>query len=290
MTTGHTHASRFSNYARTAALLGLLTALTLWAGAALGGASGLVYAGLFVAAMNFGSYWFSDKLVLALNGARPVSRQELPEVHALVEELAEKAGIPVPKVYVMESATPNAFATGRSPAHAAVAVTTGILQILDRRELRGVLGHELSHVLNRDTLISTVAGTLAGVVSQLGRVLFWLGSGPTDGDGRRRSGGEELLVALLAPVGAMLLQLAISRSREFGADEDGARLSGDPEALARALAKLERGVTRWPDDRVPSTAHLMIVNPLPKGFFRSLFSTHPTTEARIARLMALSRG
>jgi heat shock protein HtpX len=293
MTTAVSHPGhRFANYAKTAMLLALLTAFTLWAGEHFAGSQGLVWATGLVLVMNGLSYWFSDRIALALNGAQPVSREQLPEVYEIVEELAARAEIPVPRVFVIPAAAPNAFATGRNPKHAAVAVTEGILQILDRRELRGVLAHELSHVVNRDTLISTVAGTLAGVVSYLARAIFWFGgaflTGGGDRDRRRGNGLAELGMAIVAPLVALLLQMAVSRSREFGADESGAALAGDPDALASALAKLERGVQRYPGEAAPATSHLFIVNPLSAGAFRALFSTHPPTEERIRRLREMS--
>lgn len=287
----HSGGHRLANYAKTAMLLAALTALTLVVGAQFG-SNGLAYALLIVAVMNVGSYWFSDRIALAMNGARPLERGQLPEVERIVAELAHRASIPMPRLYVIPSPSPNAFATGRNPEHAAVAVTAGILQILDERELRGVLAHELSHVVNRDTLISTVAGTLAGVISFVARSIFWLGGGFLGGgrdDDRRGNAFAELGVMLVAPLVALLLQMAVSRSREYGADASGAELCDDPEALASALAKLERGVMRYPDTAAPATSHLFIVNPLSGSSLRHLFSTHPPTEERIRRLRAMTR-
>jgi heat shock protein HtpX len=282
---------RFANYAKTAMLLAALTALVLWVGQRLGGATGLIYAGAIVLLMNGVSYWFSDRIALTLNGAKPVTRDQLPEVYAIVEELSSRIGIPMPKIFVIPSAAPNAFATGRNPKHAAVAVTAGILRLLDERELRGVLAHELSHVVNRDTLISTVAGTLAGVISFAARSLFWFGGAALGGsreNNRRRGGGlADVAMLLVAPVVALLLQLAVSRSREYGADASGAALSGDPDALANALAKLESGIRDRQVDAAPATSHLFIVNPFSGRAMAALFSTHPPTEKRIERLHAM---
>ncbi|MBS2030297.1 MAG: M48 family metalloprotease [Deltaproteobacteria bacterium] len=283
----HSSGHRAANYAKTAMLMAALTALALVVGAKLGGSSGLILAALFIGGTNLVSYWFSDRIALALNRAQPVPPGELPEVERIVTELATRAQIPVPKLYVIPTGSPNAFATGRNPEHAAVAVTAGILDLLDARELRGVLAHELSHVVNRDTLISTVAGTMAGLISFLARSIFWLGGAMLGGGGDRRRGGglAELGVILVAPLVALLLQLAVSRSREFGADASGAELCDDPQALASALAKLENGVRRIPDATAPATSHLFIVNPLSGTSLRSLFSTHPPTQERIRRLL-----
>jgi len=283
---------RFGNYFKTAALLAGLTALCLWIGQRLGGPNGLAIAGAFVLVMNFVSYWFSDRIALAIHGARPLERSEAPWLYEIVASLSRRAGIPTPPIYLIPTATPNAFATGRSPAHAAVAVTSGILELCDKRELTGVLAHELSHVRNRDTLTSTVAATLAGVITYAVQMLFWFGGsflGGRDDDRDRGSGLATLGLLIVAPIAATLLQLAVSRTREYGADAGGAELSGDPEALADALAKLEQGVEALPYDRAPATAHLFIVNPLSGGGVMSLFSTHPPIEERIRRLRAMAR-
>lgn len=283
---------RAGNYFKTAALLAVLTALALWVGQRLGGASGLAIAGIFVLVMNFVSYWFSDRIALAIHGARPIDRAELPWLYEIVESLSRRAGVPVPGIYLIPTATPNAFATGRNPQHAAVAVTSGILQLCDRRELTGVLAHEMSHVLNRDTLTSTVAATLAGLITHAVQMLFWFGGSllvGRDDDRDDRGGGlASLGLLIVAPIAATLLQLAVSRTREYGADASGAELSGDPEALASALSKLERGVEALPYDRAPATAHLFIVNPLSGNAVMSLFSTHPPIEERIRRLLAIA--
>lgn len=289
---GPTHS--LGNYLKTAVLLAGLTALALAVGQWLGGARGLLYAGVFVVLMNFVSYWFSDRIALAVHGAQPLDRAQAPWVYESVERLTARAGLPMPRLYLIPTYTPNAFATGRNPEHAAVAVTTGILELLDRRELEGVLAHELSHVRNRDTLISTVAATLAGVITQAARMLFWFGGALVrnrdDDRDSGMSGLEQLGLLLVAPIAATLLQLAVSRSREYGADATGAALCGDPDALADALEKLERGVEVHPYDRAPATAHLFIVNPLSGQGVLKLFSTHPPLEERIQRLRAMARG
>ena len=284
---------RLSNALKTTVLLAGLTALVLWVGQRLGGPQGLVLAGVFVVVMNFGSYWFSDRIALAMHGAQPLDYAQAPWLHALVEKLAARAGMPTPKVYLLPTATPNAFATGRSPEHAAVAVTAGLLELLDERELEGVLAHEIGHVKNRDTLIGTVAATLAGVISYAAQSLFWFG-GSLLGRGDDEEGGlghalGNLGVLLVAPIAATLLQLAVSRSREYGADATGAALCGDPDALASALLKLERGAERMPYDRAPATSHLFIVNPLSGGAVMGLFSTHPPIAERVRRLRDLAR-
>ncbi len=278
---------RLGNALKTTVLLAGLTALMLVVGERLGGPRGLLLAGFFVIVMNFVSYWFSDRIALAMHGARPVEPHEAPWLHDMVARLAARAGMPKPKLYVLPTRTPNAFATGRNPAHAAVAVTQGIVELLDRRELEGVLAHELAHVKNRDTLIGTVAATLAGVISYAAQMLFWFGgsmlSRSDDEEGLGHALGN-LGVLLVAPIAATLLQLAVSRSREYGADATGAELCGDPDALADALLKMERGAELMPYDRAPATSHLFIVNPLSGGFVMGLFSTHPPIPERVRRL------
>ena len=280
------------NYTRTAMLMGGLVALLAIGGSAVGGAQGMLAFGAIGLVFNFFAYWFSDKLALMGNGAKPVEREQLPEVYEIVERLTRKAGLPMPRIYVIPSDAPNAFATGRDPEHAAVAVTEGILRILDRRQLEGVLAHELSHVQNRDILIATVAGAIAGLISSIGYVLRWgaiLGGGRSDRDDG--PGLLELLAwAIVAPLIALVIQLAISRSREFAADATGAAMVGDPEPLAQALLALERGNDLSPMASAgPATAHLFIVNPLRGGAAKimSLFSTHPPIEERVARLREL---
>ena len=285
---------RLWNYAKTAILLAVMTALALIVGQAIGGARGLLYAGAFVVVMNVASFWFSDRIALAMHRAQPLEESQIPWLFAIVRELAQRYRMPMPRVYLIPTDAPNAFATGRSPNHAAVAVTAGILQLCDQRELAGVLAHELGHVKNRDTLTSTVAATLAGVITYAAQMLFWYGGflfGGGRGEDRDRGGGfAQLGVLLVAPIAATLLQLAISRSREYEADATGAQVLGDPEALASALGKLERGAARRPYDRAPATAHLFIVNPLSARGVMGLFSTHPPLEERIQRLHAMARG
>jgi heat shock protein HtpX len=278
------------NWFKTFGLMAILTFLLMGVGSAIGGQSGAAVAFCIAFAINFFSYWFSDKLALRSNGARPLAREEAPWLYEMVEKLAKRAGIPPPPLYLIPTETPNAFATGRNPQHAAVAVTEGILRLMDRRELEGVLAHELSHVVNRDTLITTFAATLAGAVSQLAMMWRWgalFGGNAERGDERRGGGIGVLLAILLAPLAALLLQLALSRRREYAADESGARLVGDPEGLAEALEALERGNRQMPFDASPTTAPLYIVNPLSGEGITGLFSTHPSTEKRVARLRAM---
>ncbi|GAA0515926.1 protease HtpX [Paractinoplanes deccanensis] len=275
------------NGLKTAALLGLLTAMILAVGYWLGGSGGLVFAVFLSLALNAGSYFFSDKLALRAMRAQPVSEAEFPALYQIVRELATTAGQPMPRLYVSPTLQPNAFATGRNPQHAAVAVTTGITQLLDRRELRAVIGHELSHVYNRDILISSVAAALAGIVTSLAQLAIFLplGGGSDDDDSPNPAG--LLLMLILGPLAATIIQLAISRNREYQADADGAALTRDPLALASALEKIQYGAHRLPlpaDNRLTSAAHLMIANPLRGGGIASLFSTHPPMEQRVARL------
>ena len=277
-----------TNVLRTTVLLAALTALFLVIGGAIGGNQGLFIAFVFALLMNFASYWFSDKIVLSMYRAREVSLNEAPDLYRLVQRLAQRAGIPMPRVYIIPSDAPNAFATGRNPQHGAVAVTEGILRMLDTDELAGVLAHELGHIRNRDTLIMTVAATLAGAITMLAHMAQW---GAIFGFGRRDeedSGGGGMLsllfMAILAPIAATLIQLAISRSREYFADSTGAAVAGSPSGLARALEKLHYASQRLPMDANPATAHLFIVNPLTGGSLANLFSTHPPIEERIRRL------
>ena len=276
------------NLMKTAVLMAAITALFMAAGAMLGGRNGMVLALLMAVGMNFFSYWFSDKLVLKMYCAREVDAGSAPQFYRMVAELAQRAGLPMPKVYLIEDDAPNAFATGRNPRHAAVAATTGILRVLSERELRGVMAHELAHVKHRDILISTISATMAGAISMLANVAMMFGG--RGGDGRPHNPIAGLLVMLLAPLAASLIQMAISRSREFEADRGGAEISGDPQALASALQKIQRfarGVPMAAAERHPETAQMMIVNPLSGGGLRGLFSTHPSTEERVARLMAM---
>lgn len=279
------------NNVKTFVLLAGLTALLVGAGAILGGRSGLMVALAFAVAMNFAGYWFSDKIALSMSGAIEVGPDEAPGLHAIVRRLTSRAGLPMPRVYVMPQAAPNAFATGRGPGHASVAVTEGLLQALDTRELEGVLAHEVAHIKNRDILIASVAAMLAGALSQLANLFQWttLFGGHDDEEGPGLVG--ELALAVVAPFAAMLIQMAISRSREFEADRVGAQLCGDPMALARALDKIERYAHAVPMAVNPGTAHMYIVNPMAVGaWLASLFSTHPPTVERIARLEELAFG
>jgi heat shock protein HtpX len=277
---------RHHNGLKTAALLGLLTSLILLVGYWLGGSTGLVIAVFLSLAMNAFSYFYSDKIALRAMGARPVSEAQAPELYAMVRELSQAAGQPMPRLYVSPTPQPNAFATGRNPQHAAVCVTQGIVAMLTPRELRAVLGHELSHVYNRDILISSVAAALGGIITMLANLAWFIPLGNSDDDEGPGIAGM-LLMLILGPLAAMVIQMAISRSREFQADESGARLSRDPLALASALRKIERGAQALPlpaDGQLASTAHLMIANPLRAGGIASLFSTHPPMAQRVARL------
>jgi heat shock protein HtpX len=284
----------FGNFLRTGLLLAALTGLALAVGQRFGGSHGMTIAIAFVGTMNFGAWWFSDRIALAIHRAEPLERKAAPEVHRLVASLAHKAGVPMPRLFLIPIETPNAFATGRDPEHAALAVTSGLLEIMDRNELAGVIGHELAHVKNRDTLTGTIAATLAGLITHIAQSIFWFGgaffSGHSDEEGEEGHGGRfaSLGVLLVAPIAATLLQLAVSRSREFGADETGARIAGDPEALARALRKLELVNQRMPYDRAPATSHLFIVSPLSCAGVMQLFSTHPSVDERVRRLRALA--
>lgn len=274
-----------SSVFKTTILLGALTGLLMLIGGLIGGQNGVVIAFVIAALMNFFSYWFSDKIVLASYGARPLDENSAPELTSIVRELAQQAQIPMPRLYLIDTDTPNAFATGRSPRHAAVAVTRGILRICTREELKGVLGHELSHVINRDILTSSIAATLAGAVMMLGSWLRWGAILGVGGEDDERGGMLGLLVAgILAPIAATLIQLAISRTREYQADASGARLTHNPLYLANALRKLEAANERMPLEASPATAHLFIVNPLAGGGLTRLFSTHPPIEERIRRL------
>ncbi|NSW84475.1 MAG: zinc metalloprotease HtpX [Syntrophothermus sp.] len=281
-----------TNSIKTYLLLAVLITITLFAGEALGGEHGLFIALVMSLVMSFGSYWFSDSIVLSIYGARELSPREAPELHGIVEELAQAAGIPKPRVCLIPSASPNAFATGRGPGHAAVAVTHGILQTLSMRELRGVLAHEIAHIANYDVLLSTVVATLAGSLSMLSRMVFWFGAGL--GSANDREDGQNPLLAMvmmiLAPFVALLVQMAISRNREFLADETGARLSGDPTALASALARIHSGIASYPmRDVEPATSHMFILQPFDGNGLLDLFSTHPPVRERINRLYEMAR-
>ncbi|HET8541227.1 MAG TPA: zinc metalloprotease HtpX [Anaeromyxobacter sp.] len=284
------------NYAKTAMLMAFLVAILAIGGQMAGGTGGMLLFGSIGLVLNLLSYWFSDKIALMAHRAQPVTREQLPQVHEIVERLARRAGMPMPRVYLIPSATPNAFATGRNPSHAAVAVTEGILGILDARQLEGVLAHELAHVRNRDVLIATIAASVAGLVSALGHAIQW--GAILGGFGHRddEEGGNPfaaLAWALLAPIIALVVQLAVSRSREYGADASGAELVGDPEPLAEALLAIEQGnQVRHYEYGGPATAHLFIVNPFRGAGSKALelFSTHPPVEERVRRLREMKRG
>jgi heat shock protein HtpX len=279
-----------SNMVKTTLFLGLLTGLFIAVGGLLGGRSGMMMAFVFALIMNFVSYWFSDKIVLKMYSAQPLGESEAPVVHRIVRSLATRAGIPMPKLYLIPSEAPNAFATGRNPQHAAVAVTHGIMRIMDERELEGVLAHELSHVLNRDILISTIAATAAGAISMLANMAQWglmFGGSRHDDEGRGTNPIALILTVILAPLAAMVIQMAVSRSREYQADASGAQLTRNPNGLASALAKLGQATKMVPMDANPATAHLFIVNPLSGRALSNLFATHPPLEERIARLRAM---
>lgn len=274
------------NSFKTFILLCCLTFLLLAIGKVIGGQTGLTFALIMAGIMNLGAYFFSDKIVLAMYGAKEVSEKELPDVHRIVNNLTQGCGMPKPKVYLVESASPNAFATGRDPKHAAVAVTTGLLKLLSYDELEGVIGHELSHIKNRDILIATIAATIAGAISYLAQMAQWAAifGSHRDSEGRPSNPLVFFIIAILAPIAALIIQLAISRSREYLADSEGAKLCGSGNKLASSLEKLRMGVARMPMDANPATAHMFIVNPLSGGFLLNLFSTHPPIEERIKRL------
>jgi heat shock protein HtpX len=273
-----------ANGLKTAFLLATLTGLFLFLGDYFGGQNGLTIALIVSALLNFVSYFFSDKIALGMYRAQPVTREQLPRVYSVVERLTQRANLPMPKIYVIPNESPNAFATGRNPKHASVAVTQGILNLLDDEELEGVLAHELGHVRNRDILISSIAATLAGAITWAGRMMWWFGAGYGGGRDERRGGGGGILMIILAPIAAMLIQLAVSRSREYEADHTGAEFTHNPFALARALKKLDAYSKRIPMMASPSTAHLFIVQPLMGMDLAGLFSTHPPIPKRIERL------
>jgi heat shock protein HtpX len=277
------------NLLKTAVLMAAITALFMAIGAMLGGRAGMMLALAIALGMNFFSYWFSDKLVLRMYNAQEVDASSAPQFYRMVAELAQKAGLPMPRVYLIQEDAPNAFATGRNPQNAAVAATTGILRVLSERELRGVMAHELAHVKHRDILISTISATMAGAISMLANFAMFFGG--RDDEGRPVNPIVGLLVAILAPIAAGLIQMAISRAREFEADRGGAEISGDPQALASALQKIQRyaqGIPMQAAERHPETAQMMIMNPLSGGGLRGLFSTHPSTEERVDRLLAMA--
>ncbi|HKQ60173.1 MAG TPA: zinc metalloprotease HtpX [Candidatus Polarisedimenticolaceae bacterium] len=277
-----------TNYLKTALLLGLLTGLILLFGQVLGGRSGMTLALGFAALMNFGSYWFSDKIVLAMHRARPVTAQEAPRLHAIVDRLVARAGLPKPRVYLLPEPAPNAFATGRNPQHSAVAVTAGLLELMSDEEVEGVVAHELAHVRNRDILISSIAATIAGAITWLAHIAQWGAMFGGYGGRDDREGQNPLallLLAILSPIAALIIQMAISRSREYAADATGAQIAGQPYGLARALEKLGQYSQRIPLPTSPAARHLFIVAPLSGGGLSTLFSTHPPLEERIRRLL-----
>lgn len=278
----------FGNWLKTSLLMAAIMALFGIIGGYIGGTSGMTLALLFGGAMNLFAYWFSDSMVLRMYNAREVDEASAPQFYAMVRELAGRAGLPMPRVYLIDEAQPNAFATGRNPEHAAVAATTGILSLLSAREIRGVMAHELAHVQHRDILISTISATMAGAISALANFAMFFGG--RDSEGRPTNPLAGILVALLAPIAASLIQMAISRAREFEADRGGAEISGDPRALADALTKIDayaRGIPMPTAEEHPATAQMMIMNPLSGEGIAGLFSTHPSTEERVSRLRAM---
>ncbi len=278
------------NWLKTTILMAGIVVLFGAVGAALGGANGMLIALLFAGAMNVYAYWFSDKVVLSMYNAQEVDEQSAPKFTRMIRELSQNAGLPMPRVYIIDEAQPNAFATGRNPEHAAVAATTGIMNMLSERELRGVMAHELAHVRHRDTLISTISATVAGAISSIAQFGLLFSGGDRD---RNVHPAVAILIMILAPIAAMLIQMAISRSREFEADRGGAEISGDPQALAAALTKIHNYAHQIPMDTAqqhPETAQMMIINPLSAEGIQGLFSTHPSTEERVSRLMAMAQG
>jgi heat shock protein HtpX len=282
------------NTVKTIGLMVFMTVLLVFVGAAIGGRSGMVFAFGLAVLMNFGSYWFSDKIVLRMYRAQPVTEAQAPELYSIVRTLIQKAGLPMPKVYIIPEETPNAFATGRNPEHAVVAVTQGIMRILTREELSGVIAHELAHIKHRDMLTGTIVATIAGAISMLAQMAQWamiFGGGSRRDDDDGGSPIAALVMMIVAPIAAMLVQMAISRTREYEADKGGAAISGNPTWLANALLKLEKGNQVIPmEDAKPATAHMFIVNPLHGGGLMNLFSTHPPIAERVKRLNEMARG
>ena len=281
----------FGNWLKTSILMAGIVALFGAIGLLLGGAVGMMIALALAAAMNVWAYWFSDKMVLKMYNAQEVDETSAPQLYRMVRELATNAQLPMPKVYLIDETQPNAFATGRNPEHAAVAATTGIMQILSERELRGVMAHELAHVKHRDTLISTISATIAGAISSIAQFGMLFGGSSGNNENRNVHPAVAILIMIVAPLAAGLIQMAISRSREFEADRGGAQISGDPKALAAALEKIHNHAHQVPlqiAEQHPETAQMMIINPLSAGGLRGLFSTHPATEERVARLLALA--
>jgi heat shock protein HtpX len=280
------------NNLKTMVLMVTLTLMLVFIGALLGGKSGMTVALIIAFAMNFITYWFSDKIVLRMYGAQEVSEAEAPELYSMVKRLALHAILPMPKIYLIDKEQPNAFATGRNPQKGAIALTTGIMKILTREELEGVIGHELSHIRHRDILVGTVAATIAGAISYLAQMAQWamIFGGRRDEEGQGANPISALVMMIVGPIAAMLVQMAISRSREYGADVGGARIAGNPSSLANALRKLHAASQKIPMEANPATSHMFIVNPLSGGGLLRLFSTHPPIEERISRLEAMARG
>lgn len=278
------------NTLKTMVLMVTLTVILVGVGAILGGKSGMTFALIFAFGINFITYWFSDKIVLKMYRAREVSEADAPDLYMMVRRLAQKAELPMPRVYIIDQDQPNAFATGRNPAHGAVAATTGIMRILSREELEGVMAHELAHIKNRDILVSTIAAAIAGSISYLAQMAQWamiFGGGRSNEEGGGGNPIAAIVMMIVGPIAAMLVQMAISRSREYGADEGGAKIAGNPMYLANALQKLESAAHQIPMNANPATSHMFIVNPLSGGTLMKLFSTHPPMEERIARLKAM---
>ncbi len=283
------------NAVKTTLLMTVLTVLLIFVGNLIGGNNGMVFAFVFALIMNFGSYWFSDKIVLAMYGAKEITQDQNPTIFEIVQDLTTRAGLPMPRIYMIDSEQPNAFATGRDPQHAVVAVTAGIMQLMPKNEIRGVIAHELAHVKHRDILISSIAATIAGAITMLANMAQWamifggLG-GRSSNDDDRGNPIAALVMMIVAPIAAMLVQMAISRSREYDADEGGAKISGDPMALAHALHRLEAAKNEIPMKATPATAHMFIINPLSGKSLMNMFSTHPPIEDRIARLEEMAKG
>ena len=283
------------NAVKTTLLMTVLTVLLILVGSLIGGNNGMIFAFVFAMVINFGSYWFSDKIVLAMYRAKEITRDQNPTIFDIVQDLTMRAGLPMPRIYMIQSDQPNAFATGRDPQHAAVAVTEGIMRLMPKNEIRGVIAHELAHVKHRDILISSVAATIAGAITMLANMAQWAMifggyGGRSSRDDEGNGGLGALVMIIVAPIAAMLVQMAISRSREYDADEGGAKISGDPMALANALRRLEAAKNEIPMKATPATAHMFIVNPLTGKSFMNMFSTHPPTEDRIARLEDMAKG
>ena len=282
------------NTLKTVVLLTFMTVLLVFVGGAIGGQNGMIIAFMMALVMNFVSYWFSDKIVLAMYKAQPVTEAQAPDLHAMIRRLTQKAGLPMPKVYIIPDESMNAFATGRNPEHGVVAVTEGIMRALDREELEGVIAHELAHIKHRDILTGTIVATIAGAISMLAQMAQWamiFGGGRRDDSDEGGSPVVALVMMIVAPIAAMLVQMAISRTREYEADKGGASIAGNPYGLANALLKLERGAQVVPmHDAKPATAHMFIVNPLTGGGLMKLFSTHPPIAERVKRLKEMPRG